>query len=168
MRTYGRIPNPAFPAKIPPPWSPIIAYATGQQVLASDGFVYTAAAPSTGSNPAGNAFPALWTITPAKLWVEVQTDANGFDDWVWFTTLCQVLKLNLGESPFYAQYGLPAKQSIVQQVFPDFYVARTQQQFAQYFASVSITKQPSATPTYTVNVTTNRGVAMSATVVIPT
>jgi hypothetical protein len=104
----------------------------------------------------------------SRTWVVVQTDVNGFDDWVYFTTLCQVLKLNLGESPFYAQYGLPAKQSIVQQVFPDFYVARTQQQFAQYFASVSITKQPSATPTYTVNVTTNRGVAMSATVVIPT
>ena len=40
-------------------------------------------------------------------WVEVSTDANGFDDMVMLTTLAQVLKLNLGESPFYANFGIP-------------------------------------------------------------
>jgi hypothetical protein len=74
-------------------------------------------------------------------WVEVTTDSAGFNDEVWLTTLIQCLKLNLNESPFYAQYGIPAQQSVVQQVFPDFYVTRTQTQFAQYFASLVINKQ---------------------------
>lgn len=71
-------------------------------------------------------------------WVEVTTDANGDNSNVWLTTLCQTLLLNLGESPFWASYGIPAQQSIVTQVFPDFYAARTQSQFAQYFASLTI------------------------------
>lgn len=93
-----------------------------------------------------------------KTWVEVQTDANGYNDYVMITTLAQVLLLNLGESPFYANYGIPAKPSVVQQVFPDFYVARTQQQFAPNFASLIVTKLNSPTPTYDINVTTNQGV----------
>lgn len=101
-------------------------------------------------------------------WVEVQTDANGFDDAVWITTLIQCLKLNLGESPFFAQFGIPAKPSVVQQIAPDFYVAMTQQLFAQYFASLIITKQnvPSP-PTYQVNLLTHQGVKISASVPVP-
>jgi len=97
-------------------------------------------------------------------WAEVQTDANGFDDYVWLTTLAQTLKLFLGESPFYANYGLPAKQSVVQQVFPDFYVSRTQQQFSQYFSSLIVASQPSSKPTYKINVTLHNGVPLSTTV----
>ena len=74
------------------------------------------------------------------VWTEVSTDANGNNDLVWLTTLIQVLKLNLNESPFFGNYGLPAHQSVVQQVAPDFYVAQTQQQFAQYFASLIIAR----------------------------
>ena len=91
------------------------------------------------------------------LWRVVETDANGFSDNVWLTTLCQVLELNLGESPFYAQYGIPAVPTIVQQVQPDFYLVRTQAQFAQYFAALLLTKVASDPPTYQVNVTTNQG-----------
>ena len=91
-------------------------------------------------------------------WQEVTTDANGFSDSVWLTTLAQVLQLNLNESPFYANYGLPDEQSIMQQVAPDFYVNRTQQQFAQYFASLIIARVPGTVdPTYNVNVLTNQG-----------
>lgn len=90
-------------------------------------------------------------------WTVVETDANGFNDAVWLTTLIQCLKLNLGESPFYADYGLPAHQAVIQQVFPDYYVALTQKQFAQYFASLIISKQPGRTPTYQANVTTQQG-----------
>jgi len=98
-------------------------------------------------------------------WVAVQTDANGNDDAVWLTTLLQVLQLNLGESPFYASYGIAAEQSVIQQLWPDFDVARTQQQFAGYFAALVISRVPGATtPTYTVNVTTNTGVKLTATV----
>jgi hypothetical protein len=97
-------------------------------------------------------------------WVVVTTDANGFNDWVWLTTLLQVLQLNLNESPFYANYGIPAHQAVVQQVFPDLYVAITQQQFSQYFASLVIAKQNQPTPTYNVNVTTHQGAVVQATV----
>jgi hypothetical protein len=93
-----------------------------------------------------------------KRWVEVTTDAAGFDDGIWLTTLCQVILLNLNESPFFANFGIPAEQSVIQQVQPDFYIARIQQQFAQYFASLIIAKVPGApNPTYRIAVTTNQG-----------
>lgn len=90
-------------------------------------------------------------------WVVVETDQNGMNDQVWITTLIQVLKLNLNESPFYGDWGIPAKPSVIQQVFPDFYVARTQQRFAQHFASLIVAKENFPVPTYKVNVTTNQG-----------
>ena len=77
-----------------------------------------------------------------------------------------MLRLQLGESPFYANYGIPAQQSVVQQIHPDYYVARTQAQFAPFFASLSITpviptpvdrltRRP--VPTYKVDILTNSG-----------
>lgn len=90
-------------------------------------------------------------------WVEIQTDANGYNDAVWLTTLAQCLALNLNESPFYANLGIPAQPSIVQQIFPDFYVYRIQTFFAPYFASLIVSKEDSPTPTYDVNATTNSG-----------
>jgi len=102
-----------------------------------------------------------------KTWVEVTTDADGFNDMVYVTTLCQCLLLNLGESPFYANYGIPAKQSIVQQIAPDYYVAQTQRQFAQYFANLAIAKKSSNPPTYQINVTTHQGVKINASVQVP-
>lgn len=91
------------------------------------------------------------------LWRVVQTDDSGFNTDVFLTTLCQVLLLNLGESPFFANYGLPAQPTVVSQVQPDFYVSRTQSQFAQYFAALLVTKQQSDPPTYLINVTTTQG-----------
>lgn len=93
----------------------------------------------------------------ARRWVEVQTQDNGSNDYVYVTTLCQCLQLILGESPFYANHGIPAEQAVIQQIFPDFYVYQTQRQFAPFFASLIITKLPLATPTYRVNVVTNYG-----------
>lgn len=103
-----------------------------------------------------------------KSWVEVSTDANGFDDMVWLTTLCQVFKLNLNESPFYASYGLPAKDSIVQQVAPDYYMALTQQRFSIHFASLIVSRQKSFPPTYLVSITTQQGVKLNTSVQVPT
>ena len=90
-------------------------------------------------------------------WQQVSTDAAGFNDAVYLTTLCQVLLLNLGESPFYANFGIPAKPTIVQQVQPDFYVTRTQQQFAPYFAALIVAKLGNNPPAYRINCTTNQG-----------
>lgn len=88
-------------------------------------------------------------------WVVVETDDRGFDDYCHLTALVQCLKLNLGESPFYANFGLPAKTSVLQQIPPDYAVAFTQSFFAKFFASLIVTKayaiQP-ATPTYNISV----------------
>lgn len=98
--------------------------------------------------------------TGVKTWVKVETDAHGYNDEVWLTTLAQTLKLNLGESPFFANYGIPAHASVMTQIFPDFYLAFTQQQFSQYFAALLITKESNPKPTYNIQVTTNQGVVL--------
>ena len=95
-------------------------------------------------------------------WVEVSTDANGFNDNVYLTTLVQTLQLNLGESPFFANYGIPAYQTIVTQVFPDFYAMATQEQFAPFFSSLTITRvQGSSPPVYNVAAIANSGALLT-------
>jgi hypothetical protein len=101
-------------------------------------------------------------------WVEVDTQPDGSNDYVWLTTLIQCLKLTPGESPFYAQYGIPARQSVMMQIQPDFDVAKTQAQFAGHFASLQIVRQPATfppKPTYQVNVILNNGTALQVPVV---
>jgi len=100
-------------------------------------------------------------------WTEVTTATDGTNDLVYFTTLCQVLLLNLGESPFYGNLGIPAHPSVVTQVFPDYYVAYTQQVFAPYFGNLLISKRQTAAPAYNVNVTTHTGVKLNASVPVP-
>jgi hypothetical protein len=90
-------------------------------------------------------------------WHEITTDVNGYNDAVWITTLAQVLLLNRGESPFFGNYGIPAEQSVITQLFPDWYVAETQGQFAGYFAALSVRKIPEPYPRYEFDVTTNQG-----------
>lgn len=102
------------------------------------------------------------------VWTQVQTDANGLNDLVYVTALIQVLQLGLGESPFYANYGIPAQASLVQQVFPDFYVMLAQQLFSQYFASLSISRTDPDNPTYAVKIITHAGVVINETVEFPT
>lgn len=95
-------------------------------------------------------------------WVEVSTDANGYNDNVYITTLIQALKLNLGESPFYANLGVPQYQTVVTQVFPDFYVSQIQTYFAPYFASLTIIRVPgSFPPVYNVNVVCHSGAVLN-------
>jgi hypothetical protein len=93
-------------------------------------------------------------------WVVVETEPNGSNDYVYLTTLIQCLKLQTNESPFYANYGIPAQRSIMQQIAPDFDVMKTQAQFAPYFASLIISRRPGSAgspPTYLVNVMLNNG-----------
>jgi len=92
-------------------------------------------------------------------WTEVTTDANGYNDAIWLTTLAQVLKLNLNEDPFFANYGIPGEQSVLSQIQPDYYVNQTQTQFSGYFAALTLSKLPQLPnqpkPTYDINVTAN-------------
>jgi hypothetical protein len=123
------------------------------------GRVFALNADGSRQNPQPAGFP-YWQI--------VQSDpVTGDDSWVRITQLCQTLLLNLGESPFYSSWGLPAKQTIVQQVQPDFYINRTQAQFAQYFANLAISKLASDPPTYQIAATLFSGAKASVTVTIP-
>lgn len=100
------------------------------------------------------------------VWEAVTTDASGSNDYVYVTNLAQVLLLNQGESPFFANYGIPAQRSVVTQVFPDYYIALTQTQFSPYFASLIVSKVTSPTPAYNINLVTQQGVAVAASIPI--
>ena len=105
-------------------------------------------------------------------WQEVTTDSKGFNDGVYVTAFCQVLQLQTGESPFYADYGIPAHQSVMTQIFPDFNAYLMQQRYAPFFAALQMTKANVnnqygvPTPVYDVTVTTQTGSTIS--VQIPT
>jgi hypothetical protein len=105
-----------------------------------------------------------------RKWIEITTDDNGFNDMVYLTNLIQVLRLNLGESPFYSNWGIPAHPSIVTQIAPDYYMTLTQQRFARYFLLLTIYRSDGfdedgrPAPLYNVNVITNTGAQLSFTV----
>lgn len=111
-------------------------------------------------------------------WVEVSTDQNGLNDYVYATALIQELKLNWNESPFYGNRGIPARESVINQVAPDYPSIIMQQRYAPYFLSILIRRVPPGTPnvgqsfsrqpfaiarndnapTYQINITTHFGV----------
>jgi len=105
---------------------------------------------------------------PQYQWVEIETDEGGFNDYVYLTSLIQTLRLNLGESPFYAQFGIPAKNSVLQQVAPDYYVAYIQSYYSQFFPSITISKQATSpnntAPVYNINVVRNNGSIFQTTI----
>lgn len=101
-------------------------------------------------------------------WVMVTTDENGFNDHVYLTALAQTLLLNLNESPFFANYGIPAKTSVLTQVFPDFNSIFTQQQYARFFASLLIARRNLPDPVYDIQCITHAGVRLNKEVPIPT
>jgi hypothetical protein len=103
-----------------------------------------------------------------KQWVEVDTDPGGSNDHVYLTALAQALLLNYGESPFYADWGIPAVQSVLSQIIPDVYVTYTQQRFAGCFASLFIVRLDVPTPSYNIGVRTHQGVVLNRQVPIPT
>jgi hypothetical protein len=71
-------------------------------------------------------------------WVEVPQANNSDFSLGYLTTLCQVLQADLGQDPFFATYGIPTIKSLQTGVPPNLYVARTQAQFAPFFARLSI------------------------------
>lgn len=96
-------------------------------------------------------------------WVAVTTDANGDNSNCYLTALCQAIKLNLNESPFYASTGIPQQQTIMTQIFPDWYVSQIQRQYAQYFATLTIIRVPgSSPPQYNVTAVTNSGAILNS------
>lgn len=90
-------------------------------------------------------------------WVMVDSPPDAVN----LTWLLQVFRLNLGESPFWADWGIPQYQTILTQIFPDFYVTRTQSRFSGLFASLAVTKGQSPDPVYNVTVTLHNGQQVS-------
>ncbi len=122
---------------------------------------------STSAGP--RAWGRVWTGPSTWTWVPVTPDANGDRTNIYLTNLVQVLLLIVGESPFFANYGIPAQTSVIQQIVPDFYTAKIQQQFSQYFASIVISRRnaPPAnpqTPVYDCKIITKQGAKLSFTV----
>lgn len=102
---------------------------------------------------------------PPTLWVVIETDANGYNDNCYFTALCQAIKLNIGESPFSANTGIPQIQTIMTQVFPDYYMSQIQTQYAAYFASLVISRAPgSFPPQYNVQAVAHSGAILTTTI----
>lgn len=87
-----------------------------------------------------------------KTWVTVQTDSGGDSSYVYVTALAQCLQLNLNESPFWSNFGIPAKAAVIQQMQPDFFVSYITTYFSQFFASLIVAKRAQAlgqpTPIY--------------------
>lgn len=111
--------------------------------------------------------PQSGSPDPVK-WIEIQTDENGFNDYVYVTALVQELKLNLGESPFWGDRGIPAKPSVVTQVAPDYYTMLMQQRYSPFFLSITIVRQQNVyagrgmyKPVYRINITTKYGVKLN-------
>lgn len=100
-------------------------------------------------------------------WTAVTTDQNGMDDRVYFTCLLQVLQLNLNESPFYGNYGIPSLNSIIHQILPDYYVSLAQQQFSSFFSSLTISRTGANPPTYNVQAITHSGAMLYNTSGVP-
>lgn len=91
-------------------------------------------------------------------WTEVTTDTNGQNDAVYLTALAQVIQLNLKESPFYGNFGIPAVASVQNQVPPNYWAMRIQQQYSAFFASLTIIPATVAQePTYYVQAVTHSG-----------
>ena len=98
-------------------------------------------------------------------WIKIETNPiNGDNSMVYVTTLIQNLLLNRNESPFYANYGIPAQSSALSQMYPDLAVNQLQSQFSQYFASLLIAKLPANYPAYSVSVITLLGAVVTATI----
>lgn len=112
------------------------------------------------------------SATGARWWVVVNPDAQGYQDQVYLTALVQCCKLNWGESPFFANWGIPAHPSVLRQVPPDYYMALLQQRFAPYFLALVISRVPSnaqtyqdaLTPTYQIDVQLHSGAQISMTI----
>lgn len=122
-----------------------------------------------------------WGRTPPdefgdQQWVEIVPDPQtGNLDLIYFAALAQCLRLNLGESPIFGTSGIPAAQSVLTQIPPDYYVAVIQQQYAPFFANLVITRAPvpnpppsPPVPTYYARALAHSGLVLTATIPVAT
>ena len=99
-------------------------------------------------------------------WQAVETAPNGDNSYVYVTNLAQVILLNPGESPFFANYGLGGQASIISQIQPDLDMVRTARQFSPFFANLLLSKTSSSPPTYRINVLTKTGAVVQGEIAV--
>jgi hypothetical protein len=100
-------------------------------------------------------------------WQEVTTDSTGSNDAVYLTALAQVIQLQLNESPFYANYGIPAQESVITQIFPDYYAMQIQAQYSTFFTSLVVSRTAQSNPpTYNIQAVTHNGSVIGASIAI--
>ena len=118
---------------------------------------------------AGGDAEVLPTYAPST-WTAVETQPDGGDGNVYVTAMIQCFRLNLGESPFYGNFGIPARASVQQQIAPDYNVAFIQSYFSSRFASLIVTKQPSPVnnpaPVYQINAVRLNGTTVSGSIAL--
>lgn len=111
----------------------------------------------------GRIYPNNSNTADTYSWAEVSTNPQGSNDMVYATAFCQVLQLQTNESPFYADYGIPVKNSLSNQVFPDYNVYLMQKRYSPFFGSLlvqpkaAVNQNNSPTPVYDVQITTVGG-----------
>ena len=99
--------------------------------------------------------------TDTRTWQAFETDDTGSDDLPNFIWLQNALLLRIDESPFYSDWGIPVQQTLISQVFPDYYTSIMQRRFSQYFASCIISRQSTTTPSYGVSIVTLTGISVN-------
>ncbi|UMM63143.1 hypothetical protein [Aristophania vespae] len=84
-----------------------------------------------------------------RVWTR-QFQSDGTRKWVAVTGnqaiiawLQNNLLLQLGESPFYADKGLPVTQSLISRIWPDYYLNQLQEFFRDYVSTIQITRDTS-------------------------
>ena len=100
-------------------------------------------------------------------WHEMSAATGYTEDDIYLTELVHAFKLVLGESPFFADVGIPQQETIISQIHPDFYVDRIRQFFTPFFSHLVVTKLPldinnpdpalRTQPRYNVNAMTKQG-----------
>ena len=70
-----------------------------------------------------------------------------------FEIMLAALKAEPREMPFFANYGVEAQDSVMSRTMPDYWMIRTQEQFAKNFKSLSIVRDPAVEFGYVVAVT---------------
>lgn len=97
-----------------------------------------------------------WQEDGTRKWIEV-TGNQAIIAW-----LQNVLLLQLGEEPFYADWGIPVTQTLANRYWPDYYLNLIQQRFADQVSFIKITPErsdndPGTEPLYSISIIFNDG-----------
>ncbi|KMQ89824.1 hypothetical protein RF55_10509 [Lasius niger] len=84
----------------------------------------------------------------SRVWARTgQPDQDGKRKWISvsdntaiLTWLQQAVLLQLGESPFWVDWGLPVIGFLSQGIYPDLYMQKTKERFQPYFLNVNINR----------------------------